>query len=188
MLKSLKRIAIAGMTAVTLAGVSVLAAATTPTGTGLLRHLASGVASVLNAQRPIDASAGGVATFSPGVTMSLAPTATVTDKLLVAGTVTFQCPLMLDFNGRPASTTGTVIVQQASGKTVVNGQGTFNVTCDGQTHINPYAVTPYNAPYKRGGAIAEAFFGQYGGFCVYGIFGFQCASGDTGSVPISIGH
>ena len=123
-----------------------------------------------------------------GTPLNTAPTATLTDKLLVAGTVTFQCPLMLDFNGLPASTTGTVIVQQASGKTVVNGQGTFNVTCDGQTHINPYAVTPYNAPYKRGGAIAEALFGQYGGFCVYGIFGTQCASGDTGSVPISIGH
>ncbi len=188
MFKNLKRFAIAGMTAVTLAGVSALAVATTSTGSGPLRHVAGGVAAVLGGQRPIDASAGGVASTSPGVTIALAPTATLTDRLLVAGTVTVQCPLIINFNGLPITGQGNVFVQQAAGNQVADGFGAFNVTCDGVSRATPYQVTPFNVAYHPGGAIAEASFGQNFTFCFFAPFGPVCASGDTGSVPITIVH
>lgn len=199
-MRGFKRLAIVATSALTLGTISMLAAAVSVGGSGTLRSVAAGAAQLLAANPAIDANAGGgggggVASNTGGATISVGPTATLTDRILIHGSVTFSCGplLMFSFFGPSGFVTGpgNVQVQQAAGRDVAFAGGSFSVTCDGLTHTVGYSATAFNFTFHPGGAVADAQFGSpfFGGqFC--GInpstFQFQCVSADSGLTPITI--
>jgi hypothetical protein len=188
-MKGWKRFAIGATSAITLVIVSTLAVAVSTAGSGSLRTVAGGVARLLATGPAIDASAGGgVASGTGGATVSVGPTATLTDRILIQGTLTFSCGPLLGFGSGFASGQGFVQVQQAAGREIAFAGGQFSVTCDGLTHTIPYGATSFNLTFHPGGAVAEARYGTNFDICGFNpvTFQFQCVSAVSGGTPITI--
>lgn len=192
MLRGFKRIAMVASTAGTLVVVSTLAVATTSVGSGPLKAVASSVTRLLVARPAIDASAGGggggggVSSSSPGVTITIAPKATLTDRILVRGTLTTTCGPLFNFDGTLAGGTGFISVSQAAGHEVAFAGGSFSFTCAGVPESISYGATAFNVPFHPGGAVADAsFFNVCGLISPFG-FQFVCLNGDSGPVTITI--
>ena len=197
-MRGLKRFTVVATSALTLATISTLAVAVSVGGSGTLRSVAVGAARLLAANPAIDANAGGggVGSSTGGATISVGPTATLTDRILINGSVTFSCGPLLAFGmfgGFSGFVTGqgNVQVQQAAGRDVAFAGGQFPVACDGMTHTEGFSATAFNHTFHPGGSIAAAQFGSPffpSNFCGVNptTFQFQCVSADSGPTPITI--
>jgi hypothetical protein len=186
----LKRFVVALTTAGTLAAVSTLAIALTPGGASAARSIALGAGRAL-AVKSIDAHAASTCTSTNSfscASVSVGPNATLTDRILVQGTVTVTCGPIFSFSGGFLSGTGNISVQQASGRQVAYAYGQFNYVCDGVPHSSSWSATAGNLTFKPGGAIADANLG-YGYNCGYDPnFNYVCVSGDSGPTSITIAN
>jgi len=188
MLRGFKRFAIVGSTAISLGMMSTLAVVATTVGSGSVKTVAAGIAKVMAARPAIDASAGGggAASGSPGVTITIAPTATLTARLLVQGTLTVTCGPLFNFDGTLVSSTGFISVQEAAGDQVAFGGGSYSFTCSGTPELIAYSVTAFNVPYHPGTGVADASFFSVCGSPTPFQFGFVCLNGDSGPTVITI--
>lgn len=190
MLRGFRRFAVVGATAATLAVVSTLAVATTTLGSGSLKTVAAGVAKMMAARPAIDASAGGggTASGSPGVSITVAPTATLTARLLVQGQLTVTCGPLFNFDGTLVHATGFISVEEAAGNRVADGGGSYAFTCAGVPETVQYSATPgpFGPPYHPGTGVADASFFQVCGLTSPFSFQFVCLNGDSGPTVITI--
>ena len=153
------------------------------------RVLAAG-AFVLAAVIPTTASAaGGGGGGTPGqVTMQIDPNVTLSDKQLLAVTVTQSCPLLIDFNGNPATSQfGDVSVQEVRGNVIAHAFGSLSTVCDGAAHTTTVMVLAEDHPFHSGTGIAQA-----SAFNVCGTdpttLMFECINGTTTQIVSISSH
>jgi len=145
----------------------------------------------LAAAIPITVSAaGGGGGGVPGtIELTISPDMTVSDKLILTGTVTVTCPLLIDgMTGLPVASSypdGALNVSQVSGKSIAHaGLGGWTTTCDGVPRTFTLTGAAWDRPFKQGSGAAQAFTGQLCGLDpVAGTF--ACASGSA-TQPVSI--
>jgi hypothetical protein len=159
---------------------------------------AAGVPLLLGAIPAMTVSAGGGGGgggfSSPGVTVTVAPTATLTSRILVDGTVITTCGPLYNYDGTVVVSTGFISVEQAAGRSIVGAGGTYAFSCTGNPETGSYGAT--GGPFHPGTAVADANFGQQNGsLCGYtdqnvsqdgNYNSFECIVGDSGSTVITL--
>lgn len=150
------------------------------------RVLAAGVF-VLAAVIPSTASAaGGGGGGTPGaITIQIDPNVTVSAKQLLTVTVTQSCPLLIDFNGNPATSQfGDVTVQEVRGNVIAHAFASLSTVCDGTAHTSTVTAIAEDHPFHSGDGVAQA-----SAFNVCGTdpntFMFECING-TATQLVSI--
>jgi len=120
------------------------------------------------------------------VTITIAPTATLTARLLVRGTLTVTCGPLFNFDGTLVSSTGFINVEEAAGDKVAFGGGSYSFTCAGIPETVPYGVTSFNVPFHPGTGVADASFFSVCGMTSPFSFSFVCLNGDSGPTVITM--
>jgi len=179
-----KRLWMVLSSALTLGVAGVLVMAGTAPGASALRAAANHLTVTAHAA---DGGKGG----GGGMTMSVAPTGSLTAKLAVTTVVSYTCEPV---NGETflAANLFVQVSERTSGKTVAQGSGTFSgfATCDGGT-VNTASVVVIpggfftNPPFKKGTGLATV----NGMACssVVASGGFQaCDFGTAGPTIVSI--
>src|SRR5690349_14952134 len=145
----------------------------------------------LAAATPITAfAAGGGGGGVPGtVELTISPDVTVSDKLILTGTVTVMCPLLIDgMTGLPVSSyypDGNLNLSQVSGKSIAHASlGGWTTTCDGVARTYTLTGAAWDRPFKQGTGAAQAFTGQVCGLDP-ATASFACVSGSA-TQPVSI--
>jgi hypothetical protein len=104
-----------------------------------------------------------------GVSLSVAPTASLTAKVEVVTTVTVSCPSgWFTMNNN-------VLVEQATGKAIAHGSTYIpGVQCTGADQVIPVTILadPSGPPFRNGTAIVSAYLSA----CYYGPTTFTCGS------------
>lgn len=170
--------------ALTLGVVGVLVLAGTAPGASALRAAASNLTVTAHA-------AGGGGGGGGIMTISIAPTASLTAKLAVTTLVSYTCQPV---NGETflEANLYVQVSERTSGKTVAQGTGVFNgfATCDGGT-VNTASVVVIpsgfftNPPFKKGTGLATVNGSACSAVVVSGGFQ-QCDFGTAGPTTISI--
>lgn len=144
------------------------------------RVIAAG-AFVLAAVIPTTASAaGGGGGGTPGeVTIQIDPNVTLSDKQLLAVTVTQSCPLLIDFNGNPATSQfGFVSVQEVRGNVIAHAGASLSTVCDGTVHTSTVMAIAQDHPFHNGTGIAQASAFNVCGMDPTTLL-FECINGTT---------
>jgi hypothetical protein len=100
-----------------------------------------------------------VALADNGVTIGVAPTATLTAKVEVVTTITVSCPV----GWYPMGGAG-VTVEEAVGKAIAHGSGSASgIQCSGANQVVPVTILadPTGPPFKNGTAIVTANISAY---------------------------
>jgi hypothetical protein len=181
-----KRFALAAATATTIGAVSILALSSTSFGSAMLRSASHNLM--------LTAHAGG---YGGGGNMNLtiSPNASILAKVDAVVQVSYSCDELFDAYGnvaQPYEVSGFLNVQvsQKSGSSAASGYGSANLTnvsCfPGAVNTATVTVTPYNAPFKNGTAVAQAYAQvcSNGGFSSFGPG--PCDTGQTDSTVINI--
>jgi hypothetical protein len=154
------------------------------------RALAVG-AFIAAAAIPISASAagGGGGGTSGAISMSIAPTVTLSDRLLLTGTVTVMCPELDQYPGGPPVTSpypdGNLNVSEVAGNSIAHaGLGGWATTCDGVSRTFTLTGSAWDHPFHPGSGAAQAFAGQVCGFDPVSAT-FTCFTGSV-TQPVSI--
>ena len=163
------------------AGVLVLAG--TASGASALRAAANNIAVTAHA-------AGGGGGGGVGMTLTIAPNATLTAKLAATVLVSYTC---LPVNGETFLATNLFVQvsERTSGKTVAQGTGSFNgfAVCDGTVNTASVVVIPggyfTSPPFKKGTALATVNGSACSAFVASGGYP-ACDFGSAGPTTISI--
>jgi hypothetical protein len=179
-----KRLCMVLSSALTLGVAGVLVLAGTAPGASALRAAANNLTVTAHA-------AGGGGGGGGIMTISIAPTSSLTAKLAVTTLVSYTCEPV---NGETflAANLYVQVSERTSGKTVAQGIGVFNgfAQCDGAT-VNTASVVVIpsgyftNPPFKKGTGLATVNGSACSAFVASG--GFQaCDFGTAGPTTISI--
>jgi hypothetical protein len=181
---NLKRLWIVLSSALTLGVAGVLVLAGTAPGASALRAAANNLT--------VTAHAAGGGSGSGGImTISIAPTGSLTAKLAVTTLVSYTCQ-RVSGESFLATSLYVQVSERTSGKTVAQGTGVFNgfATCDGAT-VNTASVVVIpggfftNPPFKKGTGLATVSGSACSAVVASG--GFQaCDFGNAGPITISI--
>jgi hypothetical protein len=178
-----KRLLMVLSSALTLGVAGVLVLAGTAPGASALRAAANNLT--------VTAHAAGGGGGGGGMTISIAPTGSLTAKLAVTTLVSYTCQRVNDETFLAASLY-VQVSERTSGKTVAQGTGVFNgfATCDGWT-VNTASVVVIpggyftNPPFKKGTGLATVSGIACSAVVTSG--GFQaCDFGTAGPSIISI--
>jgi hypothetical protein len=136
----------------------------------IARAIAVG-AVVAAAAIPIGASAaGGGGGGTPGaINITIAPIVTLSDRLILTGTVTVTCAELDQYPGGPPVTNfypdGNLNVSEVAGNNIAHaGLGGWTTTCDGVTRTYTLTGSAWDHPFHPGSGAASAFAGQVCGY------------------------
>jgi hypothetical protein len=127
---------------------------------------------------------GGGGVNSSGVTITVAPTATVAGRILATGTLTITCGPLYNYDGSVAGGSGFVVIQQPLGRSLVGAGGTYSFTCTGSPQTVTFSVA--GGPFHPGTAVADGSFPPVCGATSPGGCNFECLQGDGGPTLIKL--
>jgi len=140
----------------------------------MLKNFARAIATgafVLAAVTPTTASAaGGGGGGTPGViSITIAPIVTLSDRLILTGTVTTTCPELDQFPGGPPVIAffpdGQLNVEEVAGNSIAHaGLGSWTDVCDGVSRTYTLTGTAWDHPFHPGTGAGSAFAGQVCGY------------------------